>query len=308
MALEAEETVGEGIIALFLKQGHGEELAAGLAHLAVAGVQVVNMHPEIAPMMAEIGLGLGDFVSVVGESVIDAAAVDIKVFAEVLHGNAGALNVPAGIADAPGGIPFQCLILELGLGEPEDKVVLIALVGVLIDALAHTDSEIVLIEVVENIVALKLGGIEVHIAAGEVGIAGVKELGDDADIVIDAVGRGLDNVGALDVELLAVREESVGIELCDLHDALVLALCALEHLVLTLVGVGGQVANIGYVHDALDVIAEVAQILFKNVLHDVGTEVADVGKVIDRGAAGVHLDDVGMVGDKLVLGSGSGII
>ena len=67
-------------------------------------------------------------------------------------------------------------------------------------------------------------------------------------------------------------------------------------------------ANIGYVHDALDVIAEVAQILFKNVLHDVGTEVADVGKVIYRGAAGVHLDDVGMVGDKLVLGSGSGII
>ena len=67
-------------------------------------------------------------------------------------------------------------------------------------------------------------------------------------------------------------------------------------------------ADVGDVHNALDIVADIAQILFKYVLHDVGAQIADVREVIDGGAAGVHLDDVGMVGDKLVLGACSGII
>ena len=79
-----------------------------------------------------------------------------------------------------------------------------------------------------------------------------------------------------------------------------LALCALEHLVLALVGVARKVADVGDVHDALDVIAGIAQILFKNVLHDVRAEVSDVRKVIHRRAAGVHLDYIRMIGNKLL--------
>ena len=66
--------------------------------------------------------------------------------------------------------------------------------------------------------------------------------------------------------------------------------------------------DVGAVHDALDVIADVAQILFKNVLHDVGAQIAYVREVIDGGAAGVHLDDVGMVGYKIFLFTGSGVL
>lgn len=57
-----------------------------------------------------------------------------------------------------------------------------------------------------------------------------------------------------------------------------LALGALEHLILALVGVGGQMADIRDVHYTLDVVAGVAQILLQNVLHDVAAEIADVRK------------------------------
>ena len=71
------------------------------------------MHPVVAPFVSEIRLGLSDLVSVVGEGVVDTAAVDVEIIAEVLHGNTGALNVPAGVADTPGGVPLERLILEL---------------------------------------------------------------------------------------------------------------------------------------------------------------------------------------------------
>ena len=83
---------------------------------------------------------------------------------------------------------------------------------------------------VEDIVARELARVEVHIAAGDIGIAGVEQLRDDLDIIVDQARCGLDDVGALDVELLAVGEERVGIELGDLHDGLVLAARALSIL------------------------------------------------------------------------------
>ena len=266
------------------------------------------MAPLGAPGMAQIALGLGDFVGVVGEGVVDAAAVQVQILAVVLHGDAGALNVPAGIAHAPGGVPFQGLILELGLGEPEDKVVAVALVGVLLHALPDAHGQVLLVVVVEDIVPLQLAGVEIHVAPGHIGIAGVQQAGDDPDIVVNEAGGGLDRVGALDVQLAAVLEKGVGVIPGDLHDGFVLPPGALEHLVLALVGVGGQVAHVGDVHDPVDAVSGVAQVFLQHVLHDIAAEVADVGKVIHRGAAGVHLHMAGGVGLELLFPMGGGII
>ena len=266
------------------------------------------MAPLGAPGMAQIALGLGDFVGVVGKGVVDAAAVQVQILAVVLHGDAGALNVPAGIAHAPRGVPFQGLILELGLGEPQHKVVPVALVGVLLHALTDAHRQILLVVIVEDVVPLQLGGVEVHVAAGHIGIALLQQAGDDLDIVIDEAGSGLHHVGALDVQLLAVGEKRIGVVLGDLHNGLMLAPSALEHLILALVGVGGQVSHIGDVHDAVHVIAHVAQVLLQYVLHDVGAQVADVGKVVHRGAAGVHLHMAGGVGLEFLFLMGGGII
>ena len=64
------------------------------------------MHPIVAPGVTVGSLGLCNFVCMVGEGIIYAAAVDIHVLAKVLTCDAGAFDVPAGIAYAPGGIPL----------------------------------------------------------------------------------------------------------------------------------------------------------------------------------------------------------
>ena len=121
------------------------------------------------------------------------------------------------------------------------------------------------------------------------------------DKLLDTVGCGLNYVGTLDIELLAVGEESVGVELRDFEDSLVLALCARDHLVLAGVSVAREVTNVGDVHNALYVVAREAQVLLEHVLHNVGAEVADVGVVVDGGAAGVHIDLVAVVGNEFLL-------
>ena len=308
MALEAEEAVSQGIVAFFLQQGYGEELALGLAHFAVAGVQVGHMEPLGAPGMAQIAFRLGDFIGVVGESVGDAAAVEVQIFAVILHGDAGALDMPAGIAHTPRRIPLQRLILKLGLGEPEDEVVLVPLVGVLFYALTDADSQILLVVVIKDIITLELAGVEIHVAAGKIGVAGVQQLGDDLDIVIDQAGGGLNGVRPLDIQLAAVVKESVGIVLGHLHDGLVLPVSALEHFILAFVSVRGQMAHVRDVHDTVDAVAGIAQELFQHVLHDIAAEVADVGEVIHRGAAGIHFHMAGGVGGEFSFLMGSGVV
>ena len=139
MRLQAEEAVGERIVALFFKQGYGQEAALALAHLAALVEQMEHMEPVIAPLVTEVGFALRDLVGVMGEGVVHAAAVDVEVLSGVLDRDSGALDVPTGIAQTPRGLPFERLILELALREPEDKVVFVALVGVLADVLTHAD-------------------------------------------------------------------------------------------------------------------------------------------------------------------------
>ena len=216
--------------------------------------------------------------------------------------------MPAGVAHAPGGIPLQGLVLKLGLGEPEDKVVFIALVGVLLHALPDAHGQILLVVVVEHIVPLQLGGIKVHVAPRQIGVALVQQAGDDFDKVVDQSGGGLDHVGCLDVQLGAVGEKGVRVKLGDLHDGLVLPAGALEHLVLPGVRVRTQVAHVGDVHHPVHIIARPAQELLQHILHDIGAQVPDVGKVVHRRAAGVHLHTTRDMGGKGLFFVGGRII
>ena len=59
--------------------------------------------------------------------------------------------------------------------------------------------------------------------------------------------------------------------------------------------------NVGNVHNTLHIVANVAQCLLQYVLHDVGTQIADMGIVIHRGATSVHLNKVGVTGLKQLL-------
>ena len=128
------------------------------------------------------------------------------------------------------------------------------------------------------------------------------------NIFVDAVGGRLHRVGTLDVQLVAVGKESIGVEFCHLHHGFVLPGGALKHLVFAGVGIGRQVAHIGNVHHPLYGVAKVAQTFLQHILHDVGAQVADVGIVIHRGAAGIHPDQLGVSGNEQLLFVGKGII
>ena len=162
--------------------------------------------------------------------------------------------------------------------------------------------------VIKDIITLELAGVEIDVAAGRIGVAGVQQLGDDLDIVINKAGGGLHHVRAFDVQLAAVIKEGIGIVLGHLHDGLVLPVGALEHLVLALVSIRGQVAHVRDVHDTVDAVAGIAQELFQHVLHDIAAEVADVGEMIHRGAAGIHFHMAGGVGGEFSFLMGSGVV
>ena len=92
-----------------------------------------------------------------------------------------------------------------------------------------------------------------------------------------------------DIELFAVVKESVGVELCYLHDRLVLTLCALEHFVVASVSVAGEMSHVGDVHNPVDIVADEAKVLLKDILHDVAPEIAYVCIVVHSRSAGVHI-------------------
>ena len=71
------------------------------------------MHPVVAPVVPDVALGLGNLVRVVRKRIVDAAAVNVEVFAEVFERDTGAFDVPARIAHTPGRIPLERLVLKL---------------------------------------------------------------------------------------------------------------------------------------------------------------------------------------------------
>ena len=49
-------------------------------------------------------------------------------------------------------------------------------------------------------------------------------------------------------------------------------------------------ADIGDVHDTVDVVAFIAECLFQDILHNITAQVSDVRKMINGRSAGVHCD------------------
>ncbi len=114
-------------------------------------------------------------------------------------------------------------------------------------------------------------------------------------------------VGAQHVQGGAVLEEGPGVELGDLPDGLALLARALQHLVLALVRVAGQVPDVGHVHDVPHLVAQLPQGAHQQVLGNVGAQVAEVSEVVDRGAAGVHPRPPGLQRVEILKLPGEGI-
>ena len=196
-----------------------------------------NVEPIVAPLVAEVRLALRDLVCVVRECIVNAAAVDVEIFAEMLQADRRAFNVPSRIAHAPRAVPLELLRIEFRFREPEDEIGFVSLVFVGFNTLTHADREILFVVLVEHIVFLELRGVKVYVSACGVGVSAVEKSGDHFYEIVDAVRRRLYDIGDFYVEFSAIVEECVGIEFRNLHDGFVLAPRPLEHFVFTCVGV-----------------------------------------------------------------------
>ena len=89
--------------------------------------------------MSQIAFGLCNLVCMVWKNIIYSATVNIHILPQMFDSDAGALNMPSRITDAPWAIPFQCLVFKFGFGEPEHEVCLVFLIRILIDIIPYTD-------------------------------------------------------------------------------------------------------------------------------------------------------------------------
>ena len=64
------------------------------------------MEPVITPFMSDVRLTLRDLIRMMREDIVHTAAVNIHVFAQMLHADAGAFDMPARISYAPRTVPF----------------------------------------------------------------------------------------------------------------------------------------------------------------------------------------------------------
>ena len=109
------------------------------------------MEPEAAPRMSEISFALCDLVRMVRECIIYAAAVYVKIFAEILQTDRRAFDMPAGITHAPRTVPLKLLRIEFRFCEPKRKIGFVAFVFVRADAFTDTDFKVFGVMLVLNI-------------------------------------------------------------------------------------------------------------------------------------------------------------
>ena len=222
----------------------------------------MHVEPIVAPLVAKIAFALSDLVGMVGECIINAAGMNIQILPQMLHGNAGAFNMPAGITHTPGRIPLECLVFKLALGKPQDKVILILLIGILFHTFTNAHIQVFLVVIVKHIILFQRGSIKVHIAPNKVCLTGIQKPLHHVNIRIDAVGSRLHHLRTFDIELITISKKRICVELGDLHNGFILSLGTLEHFIFASIRIGSQMANIGNIHNPLNIVANITKSLF----------------------------------------------
>lgn len=162
--------------------GDEHRVAERFRHLLAAHGDPGVVHPVPGELVA-VRLGLGDLVLVVREDQVQAAAVDVEDGAQVLVRHRRALQVPAGAAAAPRGLPAGLA----GLGRlPHGEVAGVPLAGL---AVAGGLEQVVQLLVGQAQVLRERLHVEVDVAVGLVGVAALDEAAHHLDHLGDMAGR-----------------------------------------------------------------------------------------------------------------------
>ena len=255
------------------------------------------MHPvaDEGGLSVTRALALGDLGLVMGEDVVDAAAVDVDGLAEKSGRHGAALDVPSGTPLSPRALPSDGSILgDPGLpeGEVGDGFLLVLVARNPLSGALSLQIDMGELSVIREGCDAEIEGA----ILGLIGVAALHERGDHRNHPGDLLGIGGRRIGLR-------GEEAQG-------------LCILEEGLLEGTGVvaeghaGGMgspdrlVVDIREVHHAADHEAPLAEMTLEEILEDVGPEVADMGVGVDGRAARVEGEGLTLAGagrDRLKL-------
>ena len=273
----------------------GEEVAQALGHFLAFDLQEAVVHPHIGERMAVMGaFALGDFILVMGKLQVDAAAMDIEGLAQILPGHGAAFDMPTGAAAAPGRVPARRGRVRW---LPQHEVHGVFLVG----RHFHPRARDHLIQrTARQLAVVGLGrDIEQHMTVRGIGMARRDQLLDDGDHLSDMVGGARADIG----RQVAQRRHVFLIDARGLFGQLPNRDAAFGGARVDLVVHVGDVAHIGDMALAIGVAQQAEQ----HVEHDHGPRIADMGEVVDRGAADIHPHVLRIDGRENVLGLGQGV-
>ena len=217
----------------------------------------------------------------VREDQILPAAVNIDRLPQIATRHGGALDVPARAPLPPRGFPARLA----GLGSlPEGEIHRILFQLPNIDA--RTGLQLLKRLVGELAVLLKFGRAEVDIPLYLIGITLLNQGGDDGNDLINILrSAGMDS-GLPDIEPLGIRPVFLNILFRHLGERDPLLVRTADDLIV----------HIGEVLDKVHLQPAVLQVPAQHVKNAQRARVADVDKIVDRGAAGIDFNRIGLNG------------
>ena len=253
---------------------HGEEIARRLGHFLIVHIDVTVVHPVPGKGLAGRALGLRNFVLMVGEDQIHAAAVNIKGLAQIFHAHRRALDMPAGATHAPGALP--CGLAGL-LTLPERKIHWVALDVADLDASAGFQVIQILTGQLAVVIAPCLR-IKIHVAVVRaIRQPLVFQLLNQRDNVPDVLRSARMHVGALHAQRLRVLEILGNVLLSDGFHRGALLVGAADHLIIDI----GEILHEGHV------IAQMRKKAAQRIEDHERARVADMEIIVNRWAAGI---------------------
>ena len=190
------------LVAEFLRHiAYKEEVSSRFRHFFVVNIQHSVVHPDIGKSAARRALTLRDFVLVMRENEVSAAAVNVDCVADIVARHRRALDVPARSALAERRIPvrlagFRCL--------PHGKIHRVALF--LADFDTRTRLQIVERLVRELAVLVEFRGFKVHVPVNLIRVTLVNKRLYDIDDDVHILGYFGVNIGSANVQALRVDE------------------------------------------------------------------------------------------------------
>jgi len=283
---QQEETDVRSLVSLLFQILHRQDIAQGTGHLLAVDHHQLRTQPVVGHPPAGGRLADGQDVFAVGKGDVGATGMDVEGVAQILQGDGGAFQMPTGPDASPAGLVVNPL-LQFTQGRAfQEGEIHRAVFFIIIEIAGPAVLDFAQVNVGKFPVITEFGNIEINGAEFFVGVALAHQFFHHPDHIVHMfAGPGIHLI-PLDIQLVDVPEKCLG----------------------AAGGVAGEIRagplgapdrTVRQIHDIrhmLYLIALEFQIPAQEIGNDEAAVAADVGHVMNRGAAGVDPDLFGAQG------------